>query len=65
MAKKKTVKNINYGLPCLNCANMEVSNVNRSCKCIRNNDCFWEEEQGYYRKGNNSYVCKEWEERKH
>ena len=64
MAKNKTVKNINYGLPCLNCANMEVSSVNRSCKCLRNNDCFWEEEQGYYRSGSKLNVCKEWKERK-
>lgn len=64
MAKKKSLKNVNYGLPCLNCVNMEVSNINRSCKCLKDSDCFWEDEQGYYKTGSRMNVCKDWEERR-
>lgn len=64
MTKKKTTRNVNYRLPCLNCVNMTVDRLNRSCHCLLDNECFWEEEQGYYRSGSKLNVCKEWEERK-
>ena len=64
MAKKKIIKNVNYGLPCLNCANMTVDKLTRSCNCLIDNDCFWNEDQGYYKSGSRMNVCKEWKERK-
>lgn len=64
MAKKKSVKNIDYRLPCLNCANMNVDKLTRACSCLTNNECFWNEEQGYCKSGSRMNVCKEWEERK-
>ena len=64
MAKKKIIKNVNYGLPCLNCANMTVDKLTRSCNCLIDNECFWNEDQGYYKSGSRMNVCKEWKERK-